>query len=129
MLTDPGRTGTGPIPDTSAQPGTSEAGPSSALVSVAGPSKGSTLRSQPIVEVPTLIAGGKCQQPWSSLEALHNIANGVCGLGANKQCNKLNAHIKALKSQVVALTIALEEEMVKKGSDNDSDEEMEMDED
>ena len=120
-------------PTTSTQPGPSEAGPLSALVLVVGPSRGGTLRSQPIMEVPTLIAGGKHQQSQLSLEVLHDIANVVHGLGANEQYDKLDAHIKALKSQVAALTIALEEEMVKKGSekesDDDSDEETEMDED
>ena len=120
-------------PSTSTQPGPSEAGPSSAPVLVAGPSRGSTSRSWPIVEVPTPIAGGKHQQSRSSLEALHNIADAVCGLGANKWYNKLDARRKALKSQVATHVIALEEEMVKKGSekesDDDSDEETEMDED
>ena len=66
------------------------------------------------------------------MEALHDIADAVHGLGADEQYDKLDTHIKALKSQVVALTIALEE-MVKKGLekelDDDSDEETEMDED
>ena len=107
-------------PLTSAHPGPSEAGPLSALVLVAGPSKGSTLRSQPIMEVHSLTAGGKCQWSQWSLEALHNIADAVCGLGADKQYDELDAHIKALESQVAALTLALEEEMVNKGSEKGS---------
>ena len=85
------------------------------------------------MEVPPPIVGGKHQRSWSSLEALHDIANAVRGLGANKWYDKLDARIKALKNQVAALAIALEEEMVKKGlekeSDDDGDEETEMDED
>ena len=120
-------------PLTSTQPGPSEAGPSSAPVLVAGPSRGGTSRSRPVMEVPTPIAGGKHQWSWSSLEALHNIADVVHGLGADERYDKLDAHMKALENQVAALAIALEEEMVKKGlekeSDDDSDEETEMDED
>ena len=69
-------------PSTSTQPGPSEAGPLSAPVLVVGPSRGGNSRSWPIVEVPTLIAGGKHQQSWLSLEALHNIADVVCGGGS-----------------------------------------------
>ena len=120
-------------PSTSTMPGPSEAGPSSAPVSAAGTTRGSTSRSRPVVEVPPPIVGGKCQRSQSSLEALHDIANAVRGLGADERYDKLDACIKALENQVVALAIALEEEMVKKGSekesDDDGDEETEMDED
>ena len=114
-------------------PGPSEAGPLSAPVSAAGTTRGGTSRSWPIVEVPPPIAGGKRQWSRSSLEALHDIANAVHGSGADERFDKLDACIKALENQVAALAIALEEEMVKKGSekesDDDSDEETEMDED
>ena len=120
-------------PSTSTMPGPSEAGPLSAPVSAVGTTRGGTSRSQPIMEVPPPIIGGKCQRSWLSLEALHDIANAVRGLGANERYDKLDARIKALENQVAALAIALEEKMVKKGSekelDDDGDEETEMDED
>ena len=120
-------------PLTSTMPGPSEAGPLSAPVLAAGTTRGGTSRSRPVVEVPPPIVGGKHQRSRSSLEALHDIADAVRGLGADERYDKLDARIKALENQVAALAIALEEEMVKKGSekesDDDGDEETEMDED
>ena len=94
----------------------------------------STTGQRPVVEVcvPT-----KHHQSRSSLEALHDIADAVRELKADKQYSSFETRFAALESRVDALAAAFKAEMViraekEKGKDKaggeetDSDEEMDQ---
>ena len=109
-------------------------GPSEASTSTAVPPVSLTLTTgqQPVIKV---CIPAKRHQSCSSLEALHDIADAVHELKTDKQYSNFETHFAVLKSQVNALAVAFEAEMVIRaekekekagGEEMDSDEEMDQ---